>query len=242
MAKVKCPNGHIFESSIYGLVCPLCNAKVEQGNTPAFPDMPSYQPQSQQSAQEPQIDRSTKVMQDPNTSGRTSPIPQSGNTVSHTQIRQANTGTAANPVGNTVINGVQQSNPVRPTQPATNRTTIRRVDATTGKVSEGRKLVGFLVCYSRYPQGRAFNIYEGRNYIGRDSSCDICIPDDHQLSGRHMSILYRSVDNKFKFRDEQSSNGTFINKEILDDGELQNYDIIRVGSTLFIFIAIPQIG
>lgn len=56
-----------------------------------------------------------------------------------------------------------------------------------------------------------------------------------------MSILYRSVDNKFKFRDEQSSNGTFINKELLDEGELQNYDIVRVGSTLFIFVAIPQI-
>ena len=49
------------------------------------------------------------------------------------------------------------------------------------------------------------------------------------------------MDQTFKFRDEQSSNGTFINKQLLDDGKLQNYDIIRVGSTLFIFVAIPQI-
>lgn len=90
--------------------------------------------------------------------------------------------------------------------------------------------------------GKAFNIYEGRNYVGRDTNCDISVPDDPQMSSRHMSILYRSVDNKFKFRDEQSSNGTFVNKELLDDGELENYDIIRVGSTLFIFIAIPKIG
>ena len=69
-------------------------------------------------------------------------------------------------------------------------------------MTEGRKLVGFLVCYNRYPNGKAFNLYEGRNYIGRDASCDICIPDDNQLSGRHMSIMYRNVDNKFKFRDE----------------------------------------
>ena len=49
------------------------------------------------------------------------------------------------------------------------------------------------------------------------------------MSGRHMSILYRNVDNKFKYRDEQSSNGTFVNKELSDEGELQNYDIIRLG-------------
>lgn len=105
-----------------------------------------------------------------------------------------------------------------------------------------RRLVGFLVTYSRDPNGRAFNIYEGRNFIGRDVSCDISIPDDDQMSGRHMSILYRNVDDKFKFRDEQSSNGTFVNKELQDDGELQNYDIIRAGSTIFIFIAVPSLS
>ncbi len=106
---------------------------------------------------------------------------------------------------------------------------------------EGRKLVGFLVTYNRNPLGRAFNIYEGRNVIGRDASCDIAIPDDNQMSGKHMSIRYLSGNNKFRFHDEMSSNGTYVNKELLDDGELQNYDIIRIGSTLFIFIAIPQI-
>ena len=104
------------------------------------------------------------------------------------------------------------------------------------------EVVGFLVTYNRDPNGRSYNIYEGRNFIGRDQSCDICVPDDDQMSGRHMSILYRNVDDKFKFRDEQSSNGTFVNKELLDDGELQNYDIIRAGKTIFIFIAIPRIS
>lgn len=128
-------------------------------------------------------------------------------------------------------------------QENSSRTMIRRPDGApqAGKVPPGRKLVGFLVTYNRTPLGKAFPIYEGRNYVGRDASCDIAVTDDNQMSGRHMSILYRSVDNKFKFRDEQSSNGTFINKELLDEGELQNYDIVRVGSTLFIFVAIPQI-
>lgn len=103
-----------------------------------------------------------------------------------------------------------------------------------------RKLVGFLVTYNRTPMGKAYNLYEGRNTIGRDIKCDISIPDDKMMSGTHLSILYRQADNKFKFRDEQSSNGTWINKVITDEGEIQNYDIIRAGSTIFIFIAIPK--
>lgn len=121
-------------------------------------------------------------------------------------------------------------------------TVIRHAGRPGAPVGGGRRLVGFLVTYNRTPNGRAYNIYEGRNFIGRDASCDISIPDDDQMSGKHMSILYRNADDKFKFRDEQSSNGTFVNKELLDDGELANYDIIRAGSTIFIFIAVPKIS
>lgn len=116
-------------------------------------------------------------------------------------------------------------------------TVIRPVNGGGGS---GKKLVGFLVTYDIKPEGTAFNLYEGRNYIGRDVTSDICIPNDSQVSGRHVSILYRSVDNRFKFRDEQSSNGTFVNEVLEDDGELKNYDRIRIGSTRLLFIAIPQ--
>lgn len=129
---------------------------------------------------------------------------------------------------------------MRSENPASKKTTIRQIGG--GPIANGRKLVGFLVTYNRNPLGKAYNIYEGKNYIGRDPKCDINVPEDSQMSGQHMSILYRNVDNKFKFRDEQSSNGTFINKELMDEGELQNYDIIRLGGTVFIFIAIPKLG
>lgn len=55
-----------------------------------------------------------------------------------------------------------------------------------------------------------------------------------------MQIRYISGNDKFCFRDEMSSNGTIVNNKLLDKGELQNYDIIRVGSTQLIFIRIPQ--
>lgn len=107
-------------------------------------------------------------------------------------------------------------------------------------VQQGRRLVGFLVSYKANPLGQAFNIYEGRNYVGSAATNDICIPKDEAVSRKHMSILYRAVDQKFKFRDEQSSNGTFVNEALEDEGELKDHDVIHIGTTYLIFIAIPQ--
>ena len=69
---------------------------------------------------------------------------------------------------------------------------------------------------------------------------DICIPDN-EVSGKHFSILYRSADGKFKFKDEQSSNGTYLNEVLTDEGELSPFDTIRIVGTRLIFIAIPQL-
>lgn len=236
MARVKCPNGHVFDTNLNGNQCPLCQAIVGGGAAPAAgpavpPPAPSTTPHTHIGGVNATPRNQPQPGMNPNPVGSTH-ISAEAQNAQQQQSRQA-----ANPVGGTLPNrGGGAAAPG-------GRTVIRRVDPNggAGKVTEGRKLVGFLVCYNRYPNGKAFNLYEGRNYIGRDASCDICIPDDNQLSGRHMSIMYRNVDNKFKFRDEQSSNGTFINKELKDDGELENYDIIRLGSTLFIFMPIPQV-
>jgi hypothetical protein len=109
-----------------------------------------------------------------------------------------------------------------------------------GHTAQARKLVALLVTYSANPCGEAFSIYEGRNSIGRDAAADICIRNDAQISGKHLSILYRAVDRKFKFKDEQSINGTFVNDTLLDEGELSNLDVIRIGATRLMFMIIPS--
>ncbi|MDR2130904.1 MAG: FHA domain-containing protein [Odoribacteraceae bacterium] len=133
---------------------------------------------------------------------------------------------------------VIHASPSNPKQPFKGGTIISHplADAMT----PNKKLVGFLVTYSATPNGEAFFIYEGRNYVGRDASADIRLSHDTQVSGIHLSILYRPVDKRFKFKDQQSSNATFVNEELMDEGELHNFDIIRIGNTRLIFIAIPQ--
>jgi hypothetical protein len=120
-------------------------------------------------------------------------------------------------------------------------TVIRPAGGGTGTPS-GKKIVGLLVTYDTAPSGQVFHIYEGRNYIGRDVTTDVTIQSDSQVSGKHFSVLYRVADGKFKFKDEQSSNGTFLNEVLTDEGELATFDVIRIGSTKLIFIAIPQIS
>lgn len=211
MAKTTCPNGHIYDPNIYGNQCPLC------------PTAPS-----------------------PSFGG--------GGMETHIGAPAQNFGGMETQIGNPALNnpapaaGVKKDGPtqVRPDDaaPDSSRTVIRRPMA-GGKFPQpaaaARKLVGFLISYTRDPNGKAYPLYEGKNFVGRDPSCNISVPDDDQMSGKHLSILYRPVDNKFKFRDEQSSNGTFVNKELLDEGTLENNDIIRAGSTLFLFLAIPPI-
>ena len=229
MQKKTCPNGHVYDQSIYGDTCPLCPSSATSNMNPVSNPTVAFTNDSPAPH--------TRVIQ-PNAAQANM---GGGNVGGGPQIQNV-----VDPTGSTRVAQAIGHQNVQQTAPrSAPRTTIRRNPAMMGgsmKAEEGgRKLVGFLVTYNRTPLGKAFNIYEGRNYIGRDADCDVAIPDDNQMSGKHMLIRYLSGNNKFSFKDEMSSNGTYVNKELLDEGELHNYDIIRVGSTLFIFIAIPQI-
>jgi hypothetical protein len=102
--------------------------------------------------------------------------------------------------------------------------------------STGRKLVGWLVSFTIDPNGIDFKLYEGRNLIGSDHGCDIVVPNDPAVSSRHLTILHRM--GHFKFRDEFSTNGTFINDVFEEEGNLKDGDNIRIGDTIFKFRSI----
>ena len=103
-----------------------------------------------------------------------------------------------------------------------------------GGYRETRKLVGWLVSYTLDAMGADFKLYEGRNVIGRDIDCNICV-NDNMVSGRHAVILFRA--GKYSITDSQSSHGTFVNDNDieLEPCYLQDGDVIRMGKTLFKF-------
>jgi pSer/pThr/pTyr-binding forkhead associated (FHA) protein len=106
-------------------------------------------------------------------------------------------------------------------------------DFLDNKNSAGRKLTGWLVSYTIDPLGVDFKIYEGRNIIGSDPQCDIVISGDSSVSTKHLTILYRM--GIFKYKDELSTNGTFVNEVFSEEGSLNDGDLIKVGKTIFKF-------
>ncbi|MCM1039202.1 MAG: FHA domain-containing protein [Ruminococcus sp.] len=65
--------------------------------------------------------------------------------------------------------------------------------------------------------------------IGRNKTCQLALDNDTALSGKHCSILYR--DNNIYVKDEESTNGTFINGvPIVGEYKVEMDDILLIGS------------
>lgn len=194
MATKKCPNGHQYDSSIYGDNCPFCpsdaHTRVTQ-STSDFADNPTY---------------STQVSDGGicGNTGRTITTPEGGGG-GHTVIRGIGDGTGMpNPDG-------------------------------------GRRVVGVLVSYSSNPSGEVFNIYEGRNLVGRAHTADICFGSDDKMSGQHLLILYVEAEGIVWAEDQKSSNGTYINGQFARGMvELHTNDVIVIGSTKMVFLGVPK--
>ncbi len=162
---------------------------------------------------------------------------------SHTKVNNTNTfENPTRPIGE--INYSQV-----PTLPVNNdfngeRTIIRGINETQNSNPDGgRKIVGLLVSYSTNKAGEIYKIYEGITTIGRNATCDIAITQDMNMSSKHLVIQYVPLKGIFTINDQGSSNGTFVNGKVYVMGEpvvLKNNDILILGGTKFIFIAIPE--
>jgi len=96
------------------------------------------------------------------------------------------------------------------------------------RIMQSRKIVGWLVSFSIRPEGIDYKLYEGRNLVTGSGQGDIIIPDP-AVSSPHCMILYRS--GKFKIKDELSTNGTYVNGVEIEETELNDGDIIKIGTT-----------
>ncbi|WP_426752434.1 diguanylate cyclase [Myxococcus sp. Y35] len=83
--------------------------------------------------------------------------------------------------------------------------------------------------------GRKFDLTSEETLIGRSSKADIQI-DQESVSRNHASIT--NTREGVRIRDLGSTNGTFINDELVEGGrELRNGDLVKIGRTIFKYIA-----
>lgn len=91
-----------------------------------------------------------------------------------------------------------------------------------------RKLIGWLVTYDINPNGTDYRIFEGRTRLGKRNTNDIII-NHPGISDEHAIMLFR--DGKIVIQDNLSTNGTFVNGEMIDEKTtIKNDDIIKLGN------------
>ncbi len=134
--------------------------------------------------------------------------------------------------------------PKHPAQPSANesgsaqegdRRTIVMADKNLPDRQPRGKIFGWLITFTRNPDGEDFRLFDGYNRLGANPVCDIVVGDE-TVSGSHAILVCR--DGRCVVKDDLSRNGTFVNgREITEAHTLQNYDQIRVGNTYLTFVA-----
>ena len=107
----------------------------------------------------------------------------------------------------------------------------------TPTAENGAPVVGWLVCVSGAHIGQSFNIYAGKNSIGRGAENDIALFKDPTVSGsKHAWITYEA---KHKNYILQAGDGRYpdLNGEQVIEGKLlKPFDKIEIGETVLLFV------
>src|SRR5688572_912351 len=85
--------------------------------------------------------------------------------------------------------------------------------------------------------GKKYNVDRPSLIIGRSSKADIQI-DQESVSRNHCKII--NTGNAIMLRDMGSTNGTYVNDEMIDEYVLRDGDFIKVGRCIFKFLKIGR--
>lgn len=98
--------------------------------------------------------------------------------------------------------------------------------------------VGWLVCLSGEHIGRDFRLVQGKNFIGRDVSMDVCLEREKTVSReKHALIVYEPKHHEYLIQSGESRELTYVNdKVILESTLLHAMDEILVGEVKLLFV------
>jgi len=104
--------------------------------------------------------------------------------------------------------------------------------------SQEKCVVGWLVILDGANRGKSFELFEGKNTIGRSSQNLVCLTNDSHVSRMAASVVYDSRScTFFCVPDPGASCVTSINDQpLMNHSLLQKKDIISIGKTKLMFI------
>ncbi len=121
--------------------------------------------------------------------------------------------------------------PVSGDEQAKNKTVVTVVSQKTEKPAA--KEAALVVIYGN-DLGRKFNLAQPSMVIGRSSKSDLQI-DQESVSRSHAKLV--NTGKTIILRDLGSTNGTYVNDELIDEYVLRDGDFIKLGRTIFKFLS-----
>ena len=111
-------------------------------------------------------------------------------------------------------------------------TVLEQIDEDATQFFDAAMPVAFLNDQSGSMDPAQIQLIKTQYTIGRHPDCDISI-DDSSLSKQHAKLEIHK--DHWQLQDQNSSNGTWINSERVDNGALKDGDVIRLGRLQLIY-------
>src|SRR5262245_8071563 len=77
--------------------------------------------------------------------------------------------------------------------------------------------------------GRSFELDQGYLALGRHENCALRFHHEYDPGVSSYHALIESTNGHFTIKDQQSTNGTYVNGAAVQEKNLQNGDIVRLG-------------
>ena len=124
-----------------------------------------------------------------------------------------------------------------PPEDATTEHRLVELDASPGSVFVDRSAFGrhqgLFVINQGAKAGARYALDSDVVSLGRDPNSDIFL-DDVTVSRRHAEVERRGA--RYSIRDAGSLNGTYVNRKLVEQGELSEGDEVQVGKFKLVFV------
>lgn len=233
MHVLQCTNGHFFDGDKYS-VCPHCGAASAGGDSKKRERSDSFFHRNK-----------------PKTVSRSQSQTGAGDDVTVVLPQSNETAVAAVPsvpvaeaASSAPVASLQSAAPVSPAYqvpsapvaPADDGKTMGFFSSNIGVAKE--PVVGWLVCVKGMHFGEAFELYAGRNSIGRDGSNKVVISGDNTVSSsKHLWVTYEPKKREFFVQPGESSGLSYLNGEnIMIPQAFKTYDKLEIGSGEYLLV------
>ncbi len=231
MNLTKCKNGHYYDADKYSS-CPHCG-KNGGGNDDATISMDSPSMRPPEPSPAPNM---------PNMGGgmaNMGGMPNMGGGMANMGGIQNLGGMGPAQVDKTVslfdaVNVASNPASMMPNVAGDNDKTISYYGGSLGK----EPVVGWLVCVEGELLGKAFELKNGKNFIGRSPNMDIVLQGDPNVSSdRHAIVTYEPKGRVFFAQPGESSELFYVDGQVvLMNVELQDRSVLEVGNTKLMFV------